>query len=60
MHEAINSATDRDVAALNTALAQTGATAAKLDPAHPETITVTGGAADAVERYPLVLTGKDY
>src|SRR5271163_1805720 len=41
--EAINSATDRDVQALNTALATTGATASKLDPTHPEVITVTGG-----------------
>ena len=41
--EAVNSSTDHDVQALNTALAATGATAAKLDPAHPETITVSGG-----------------
>ena len=33
--EAINSATDRDVQALNAALSATGATASKLDPAHP-------------------------
>jgi preprotein translocase subunit SecD len=40
--EAINSSTDRDVQRLNTALATTGATATKLDPLHPEVITVTG------------------
>jgi preprotein translocase subunit SecD len=41
--EAINSQTDRDVQLLNTALAATGATASKSDPAHPETITISGG-----------------
>ena len=42
--EAVNSASDRDVQALNTALAAAGAKAAKLDPVnHPEVITVTGG-----------------
>lgn len=41
--EALNSATDRDVSSLNTALATTGAAAAKLDPAKPDVITVTGG-----------------
>jgi preprotein translocase subunit SecD len=39
--EAINSATDRDVQALNTALAGNG-TATKLDPLHPEVITING------------------
>ena len=50
--EAVNSSTDRDVQALNTALAATGATAAKLDPAHPEVITISGGSRDAAERDP--------
>ena len=40
--EAVNSSTDTDVQRLNTALAATGGTAAKLDPTHPETITVSG------------------
>src|SRR5579875_507837 len=40
--EAINAATDTDAQRLNTALAATGAKAAKLDPAHPETITISG------------------
>ncbi|MDE1155906.1 MAG: protein translocase subunit SecD [Acidobacteriaceae bacterium] len=39
--EAIGSTTDRDMQALSTALAATGATAQKLDPtAHPEVITI--------------------
>jgi preprotein translocase subunit SecD len=42
VQEAVNSATDRDMQSLNTALAQYSATAAKLDPKHPETITVSG------------------
>ena len=42
--EAVNSGTDRDMQALNTALAASGAKAQKLDPVnHPEVITVTGG-----------------
>ena len=40
--EAINSTSDTDVQRLNTALSATGATAAKLDPAHPEVITISG------------------
>ena len=44
VQEAVNSATDRDMTALNTALAASGATATKPDPAnHPEVIQVTGG-----------------
>lgn len=39
--EALNAATDTDAQRLNTALATTGARAAKLDPAHPETITIS-------------------
>ena len=56
--EAITSSTDRDVQRLNTSLAATGATAAKLDPAHPEVITVRGGNAGADVRG--VLNGNDY
>jgi preprotein translocase subunit SecD len=38
--EAINTATDRDMESLNTALASSGATAAKLDLLHPEVLTI--------------------
>ena len=58
--EAVNSSTDRDVQALNTALAATGATAAKLDPAHPETITVSGGSPTQQSEIHDVLTGNEY
>jgi preprotein translocase subunit SecD len=58
--EAVNSSTDRDVQALNTALAATGATAAKLDPAHPETITVSGGSPTQQSAIHDVLTGNEY
>lgn len=58
--EAINSTTDRDVAHLNEALAMTGATAAKLDPAHPEIITVTGGGANSTSDIRGVLNGNEY
>ena len=40
--EAVNAATDTDVQRLNTALTVAGAKAAKMDPAHPEVITVSG------------------
>ena len=40
--EAVSASTDSDVQRLNTALAATGGTAAKLDPAKPEVITVAG------------------
>ena len=40
--EAITTTTDSDVQRLNAALTTTGATAAKLDPAHPETIAISG------------------
>ena len=40
--EAVNSATDRDVQHLHDELAATGASVTKLDPAHPETITISG------------------
>ena len=58
--EAVNSDTDRDVQALNTALAATGATAAKMDPAHPETITITGGSATQQSAVHEVLTSNEY
>ena len=40
--EAINSTTDVAVQRLNAALTTTGATAAKMDPAHPDVITISG------------------
>ncbi|HEX4155187.1 MAG TPA: protein translocase subunit SecD [Acidobacteriaceae bacterium] len=59
--EAVNSQTDRDVQALNTALASTGATAAKPDPvAHPEVIAVTGGSPTQQSSIHDTLTGSDY
>jgi preprotein translocase subunit SecD len=58
--EAINSETDRDVQRLNEALASTGATAAKLDPLHPEVITVTGGSPTQQSAIHDILTGNDY
>jgi preprotein translocase subunit SecD len=58
--EAINSATDRDVQRLNEALAGDGATATKLDVAHPEVITIKGGS--TVQQSPIhdVISGTDY
>jgi preprotein translocase subunit SecD len=59
--EAINSATDRDVQSLNTALTPLGASATKLDPAnHPEVITVTGGTAAQSSDIRSALTGNEY
>jgi preprotein translocase subunit SecD len=58
--EAVNSDTDRDVQALNTALAATGATATKLDPAHPETITIAGGSSTQQSAVHDVLTSNEY
>lgn len=59
--EAVNSQTDRDVQALNTALASTGATASKPDPvAHPEVIAVTGGSTTQQSNIHDILTGNDY
>jgi preprotein translocase subunit SecD len=61
--EAVNSATDRDVARIEAALQTagvTGVTVGKIDAAHPETISVTGvqpGQASAVRG---VLQGTDY
>jgi preprotein translocase subunit SecD len=59
--EAVNSATDRDMQALNTALAQYSVTAAKLDPKnHPETITVTGATLANQGDVRSVLDGNEY
>src|ERR1700759_2275428 len=60
VQEAVNSATDRDVQALNTALQPLGAQAAKMDPAHPEVITVTGGSPAQQSAIHDVLTGNEY
>lgn len=58
--EAINSETDRDVQSLNTALAATGATASKQDPAHPERITISGGSPTQQSTIHDIITGNDY
>jgi len=58
--EAVNSDTDRDVQALNTALAATGATATKMDPAHPEVITISGGSPTQQSAIHDILTGNEY
>jgi preprotein translocase subunit SecD len=58
--EAINSATDRDVQRLTTALATTGATATKLDVLHPETITITGVSPTQQSAVHDAITGNDY
>ncbi len=58
--EAINSTTDRDLQSLNTALAATGATASKSDPAHPDVITVTGVSAAQGGAVRDVLNGNGY
>jgi preprotein translocase subunit SecD len=58
--EAVNSATDRDVQALNTALAATGATAAKVDLAHPETVTITGGSQSQQSAIHDAITDREY
>src|SRR5215472_9924731 len=61
VQEAVNSATDRDMQALNTALQPLGAQAQKLDPtAHPEVITITGGSAAQQSAIHDVLTGSEY
>jgi len=61
VEEAVNSATDRDMQSLNTALAQyTGVAAAKLDPKHPETITVTGTNPNNQSDVKDVLQGSEY
>ena len=59
--EAVQSATDRDVARLNEALAVSGARASKLDPTnHPEVITVSGGTANNAADVRGILTGNDF
>ncbi|HEY4009798.1 MAG TPA: protein translocase subunit SecD [Acidobacteriaceae bacterium] len=58
--EAVNSATDRDVQALNATLQPLGAQAAKMDPAHPETITITGGTPAQQSAIHDALTATEY
>jgi preprotein translocase subunit SecD len=58
--EAVNAETDRDVQRLNGELAADGATATKLDVAHPETITVTGGSMTQQSAIHDVITGNEY
>jgi preprotein translocase subunit SecD len=60
VQEAVNSQTDRDVQTLNAALQPLGAQAAKLDPAHPEVITITGGTPAQQSQIHDVLTGNEY
>ena len=58
--EAVNSSTDRDVQSLNTALADTGATAAKLDPSRSDVITIKGGSQTQQSAIHDILTGNEY
>ena len=58
--EAIDSTTDTDAQRLNTALALTGAKAAKLDPAHPEVISVSGFAPTQAGAVRDILRGNEY
>ena len=58
--EAINTATDRDMQSLTTALATSGATAAKLDPSHPDVITITGVTPTQQSSVHDTLTGNSY
>ena len=58
--EAVNSATDRDMQALNTALQPMGAQAAKTDLAHPEVITISGGSTAQQSQIHDVLTGNEF
>jgi preprotein translocase subunit SecD len=58
--EAVNSSTDRDTQRLNEVLAPLGATATKLDPAHPETITVKGGSSTQQSAIHDAITANDY
>jgi preprotein translocase subunit SecD len=60
VQEAVNSTTDRDMQALNTALQPLGATAAKMDLAHPEVITITGGSTTQQSAIHDVLNGNEY
>ena len=57
--EAVNSATDRDMQALNTALQPLGAQAAKLDTPHPEVITITGASQAQQSAVHDVLAGNE-
>jgi preprotein translocase subunit SecD len=61
--EAVASATDRDVARLEADLAKagvTGATVGKTDPAHPQTIVVTGIPAAKLSDARAAMGGTDY
>jgi preprotein translocase subunit SecD len=60
--EAVTSATDRDVARLKTAFQEAGvpATVGKTDPAHPETIVVSGIPPAKLNDARTVLQGNDY
>jgi preprotein translocase subunit SecD len=60
VNEAVNSATDRDVQRLNEALTADGATATKLDVAHPEVITIKGGSTTQQSAIHDAITGNDY
>ena len=62
VEEALASATDRDVARLEAAVGPiaTGATVAKTDPAHPETITITGVAPGQVSAVRSLLNTNEY
>ena len=64
VNEALNSATDRDVQRLETALQTaglTGATVGKTDPtAHPDTITISGITANQQSAVRSVTSGTDY
>ena len=58
--EAPNSTTDTDAQRLSTALAWTGAKAAKLDPAHPEVISVSGFQPTQASAVRDVIRGNEY
>lgn len=61
--ESINSTTDRDVERIQDDLSKasvTGATVGKLDPAHPEAISVTGVSATNASSTRAILQGVDY
>jgi preprotein translocase subunit SecD len=61
VEEAINSATDRDMQSLNTALATYGGvTAVKLDPKHPDTITISGATPTNQSDVRSLLNGNEY
>src|SRR5580704_18184075 len=62
VEEAITAATDRDVARLKSALEAAGVTASvgKTDPAHPETIVVSGIPPAKLSDARTVMQGTDY